>query len=171
MGDFDESLSRWRTRVREFSITVLIWGPGRSDPGYRVRVKIRQILQRTFKKADVRFSEDDRFLQDNWLSQLPLQDQELWHLAAADVGIVLDTAKGAGEEIAHAARYPQLAQKLFVCTPRKYKGRSSFPSAIRSQLRQVFYDDRDGHKALLDQVIAHVAHVAFLKMLWNFPHF
>jgi hypothetical protein len=73
---------------------------------------------------------------------LSTPEQEAWHLAASDLCIVLDTAKGAGEEIAHFTGSKD-AYKLLVCTDEKYKNVNSFPAELRKYAVQIFYTEEE----------------------------
>src|SRR5947207_5123379 len=100
---FEESLDRILRAAESTTLNVLIWGPGsQSETHFQKREKMRNEIQGRFKNADVRFSEDLENASSAF-RDLTLPEQELLHLAACDVCVILDTSKGAGEEIAHFA--------------------------------------------------------------------
>lgn len=156
-------IKKLRKRVEAIADpSVLIWGSGKGGgEHYAKRVKIRDELKAIFPKADIRFSEDNKIKKAVAGAEfLNVAEQELWHLGACSVCIVLDTSKGSGEEIAHflGSAY---AHKLFILTDEKYKGASSFSAALRANLNQVFYSE-DEYKSCrcVERVITHVRQVA-----------
>ena len=105
------------------------------------RLKLQNELRRCFRNADVRFSENINLVESiAGGDQLTIPEQELWHLAACDVCVVLDTSKGAGEEIAHFVD-SLLAHKLLILTHVRYKDSTSFPAALRANQNQLLYTD------------------------------
>jgi hypothetical protein len=157
-------------RIREvlllseaMGLTVLIWGPGPTSEYSQKREKIRNGVKGRFTNADVRFSEE---LADAIPGgrDLTLPEQELLHLAASDICVVLDTSKGAGEEIAHfvASAY---AHKLIILTHEKYQHVSTFPAALRKYGNQLFYSDEEWDLcSLVERVLTRVRQVALAKM-------
>lgn len=96
--------------------------------------------------------------------QLTIPEQELWHLAACDVCVVLDTSKGAGEEIAHFVS-SLLAHKLLILTHERYRESNSFPAALRENKNQMFYNDNQYESCtLVEYVLTRVRTVAVGKL-------
>ncbi|MCH8047669.1 MAG: hypothetical protein IID44_28580 [Planctomycetes bacterium] len=134
-------------RLRGQDLTILVWGTGTSnvdDINYKKRKKIKDELAAHFPVADVRFSEE---LGDTVESIIPgataewtIQQQELVHLFACDLCVVLDTSKGSGEEIAHFVQTNQ-ARKLLILTHERFKDAESFPAELRRNENQVFYTE------------------------------
>lgn len=163
---FKEQIENIKLQVDAQRISVLVWGPGEAaGQGYEKRQKIRARLQDCFHNAEVRFSEEmDLGEELPGIEDLALHEQELWHLAICDVCVVLDTSKGAGEEIAHFST-STFAHKLRVLTNVKYKDSTSFPSSLRKYLNQVFYTDEEYDScSLLDRVVTSVRQVALGKI-------
>lgn len=157
--------------VHAVPLNILIWGPGDADPrNYQKRLKFRETIQGRFPNCDVRFSEDPELRASiAGSSELLLHEQELWHLAACHVCIVLDTSKGAGEEIAHFSSSWH-AHKLLILTHEKYRNHQSFPSSIRANKNQLFYSDLEYEQcSLTEKVIARIRQVA-LQLLTSYPH-
>lgn len=142
-------------------LNVLVWGPGESSPeDYNKRLKILQSIQKQFTKADVRLSEDEHLRQLVPDPGAPLHQQELWHLGACDVCVVLDTSKGPGEEIAHFIG-SRFKRKLLILTHEKHKEARSFPASLRQTENQVFFTDEEYSScSLVEQVINRVKTVA-----------
>ncbi len=161
---FKESARQIENSLQALDLNVLIWGAGTGTPAhYAKRLKIRQEVRQLFHRADVQFSEDLGSLL--WGGgYLSLCEQELWHLAACDACIVLDTSKGAGEEIAHFinSRY---AHKLLIFTHVTNKDISSFPASLRRTQNQYFYNDQEYEDcSLVKQVLARLMQVALWKI-------
>lgn len=164
---FEESINRLRKLAENYELNILIWGPGReSIEHFEKRQKIKHEISRCFHNADVRFSEDfDLSDALPGIAQLDLSAQELWHLAACDVCVVLDTSKGAGEEIAYYVR-SQHAHKLLILTHEKYLSSTSFPAALRKHQNQVFYNDHQYDSCnLAEQVLTRIKVVALGKII------
>lgn len=150
--------------AESMKLNVLVWGPGpQAAEHFQKREKIRNELRARFRNADVRFSEDLEGASPA-LKDLSLPEQELLHLAACDVCVVLDTSKGAGEEIAHFAG-SAYARKLLILTNEKHRDARSFPAALRDYGNQLFFSD-DEYAAcdLVGRVVNRVAVVAFKKI-------
>lgn len=162
---FADRLNELRAKVEEVRLNVLVWGPGEGQH-YAKRVKIREGLQASFRNADVLFSEElDLGEVIPGSRALSLPEQELWHLAACDVCVVLDTSKGAGEEIAYATG-SLYAHKLLILTSEEYRDAASFPAALRGNQNQVFYSPEEyASCSLVDAVLARVRQVAFGGLL------
>lgn len=86
--------------------------------GLDKREQIKQRLKDTFKRSEVKFSEE--LSADPKFKKTPLgtkdllpHKQELWHLALCDVCVVLDTSVGPGEEIAHFVE-TKYGYKMFI---------------------------------------------------------
>ena len=149
-------------------IMVLIWGPGQSNEHYGKRQKLREMLKKEFHRSEVRFSEDDE-LKQSTTENLPIQGQELIHLMACDVCVVLDTSKGAGEEIAHFVK-SKVAHKLIILTHEKYEESQSFPAALRRHHYQLFYSDEEYEScSFSERVTSHVKNVALDKYIQSLP--
>lgn len=165
---FDEQIAKLWNNVRLVELAILIWGPG-SDPldqHYLKRQKLRETVKNTFPNCDVQFSESiDLSAAVPGGSTLPSSTQEFWHLAVSDMCVVLDTAKGPGEEIAYFAKSPY-AHKLLILTHEKYGDVPSFPSSVRSGLNQLMYTDNDYESCeLVASVVGRLAHLALLKLI------
>jgi len=163
---FDENLKRLAQITEAYGLNVLVWGPSESSPEHgEKRLKIQDEIRRCFKNAEVLFSENLN-LGDSIAGgeQLTIPEQELWHLAACDVCVVLDTSKGAGEEIAHFVS-SHLAHKLLILTHERYQKSSSFPSALRANQNQMFYNDTQYEScSLVEYVLTRVRTVALGKL-------
>jgi hypothetical protein len=164
---FEQRIKRLEERISHVELTILIWGPG--DGGrehYEKRLKLRHLLADHFPNADVRFSEDLVSVElpagANYLEPHQL---EMWHLAACDICVVLDTSKGAGEEIAHFCASP-LAHKLCILTSEHYRDAQSFPGGLRRHLNQHYYSDAEYVACnVVDRVLSQVRYLAFSKLL------
>lgn len=163
---FKENFKQLDRTLSVSSLAILVWGPGKNSEKkhFEKREKIRDELKKNFPYSEVHFSEDPE-LSDlvPEAPHLPLQQQELWHLAACDLCVVLDTAKGPGEEIAHftASRY---AYKLMILTHQKYENATSFPAALRPTQNQIFYSEHEYDScSLVGRVIDRVKTVALCK--------
>jgi hypothetical protein len=124
---FKDGIDRIKQITEACDLNILVWGSGTGAiEHFEKRLKIQEEIQRCFRNADVRFSEDlDLNKMMNGAEQLSLPAQELWHLAACDICIVLDTSRGAGEEIAHFVG-SHFAHKLFILTHKRFQTLSSF---------------------------------------------
>lgn len=163
---FNENLKRLAHVTEAYELNVLVWGPSESFPEHgEKRSKIQDEIRKCFKNAEVLFSESLN-LGDSIAGgeQLTIPEQELWHLAACDVCVVLDTSKGAGEEIAHFVN-SQLAHKLLILTHERYQKSTSFPSALRINQNQMFYNDTQYEScSLVEYVLTRVRTVALGKL-------
>ena len=163
---FKDGVNHIKQITEACHLNILVWGPGAGLPQhFEKRQKIQQELRTCFRNADVRFSEDLN-LSDvlSGAEELNLADQELWHLAACDVCIVLDTSKGAGEEIAHFVG-SHFAHKLLILTHEKYKASTGFPAALREYQNQLFYSDLQYVScSLVEYVLTRVRTVALGKL-------
>src|SRR6266404_7546028 len=139
---FREAIKQLVQLTEAYSLNILVWGPSEAVPEHgEKRLKLQNEIRKCFRNADVRFSENLN-LAESLLGgeQLSIPQRELWHLAACDVCVVLDTSKGAGEEIAYFSR-SQHAYKLLILTHENFAETTSFPSALRRHHNQLFYDD------------------------------
>jgi len=172
---FSDRLKRLDRNIAASDLTVLVWGSGRdSGEAFEKRMKIRQAIEDAFPNADVRFSEDQSLKQDlqDHLSldtrELEDHEQELWHLGACDVCVVLDTSKGPGEEIAHFTATP-FADRLLILTHKQYQGVRSFPASLRKNQNQIFFSDSEYCSCgLVQRVLTRLRQVALGKMLGHF---
>jgi hypothetical protein len=163
---FEEAIKRLKRQTEACDLNILVWGPGKSaSEHFEKRKKIREEVCKCFPNADVRFSEDLHL--DETLPGLDEKDfaaQEIWHLAACDVCVVLDTSRGAGEEIAFYSRSPD-AHKLLILTHEKYEFVTSFPAALRKNQNQLFYDDQQYDTCnLVEHVLSRIRTVALGKL-------
>jgi hypothetical protein len=164
---FEQRIQRLEERIRLVELTVLVWGPG--DGGgehYEKRLKLRQTLSAHFYKADIQFSEDLASAElPPGAPYLEPHQLEMWHLAACDICVVLDTSKGAGEEIAHFCASP-LAHKLCILTSDRYRDIQSFPGGLRRRYNQHFYSDSEYAACnVVDWVVSQVRYLALGKLL------
>lgn len=161
---FDDRICEIISLSEAMRLNVLIWGPGKAARNhYAKREKIRQQIKHAFVNADVRFSED---LEDGipGNKDLTLPEQELLHLAACDICLVLDVSKGAGEEIAHFIG-SVYAHKLVILTHERYKDVTSFPAALRKYENQLFYSDEEyDHCHLVERILSRMRLLAVGKM-------
>ncbi len=136
---FEEAIRNLKKQTEACSLNILVWGPGtKTAEHFEKRQKMKREISKCFVNADVRFSEELDLTEDLLgLDQSDLPAQELWHLAACDVCVVLDTSKGAGEEIAYFSR-SQHAYKLLILTHENFAETTSFPSALRRHHNQLF---------------------------------
>lgn len=161
---FDERIREIISLSEGMRLNVLIWGPGAAAvEHYAKREKIRQKIKHAFINADVCFSED----LENKIPgsiDLTLPEQELLHLAACDICLVLDVSKGAGEEIAHFTG-SVFAHKLVILTHERYKDMTSFPASLRKYENQLFYSDEEyDHCYLVERVLSRIRLLAVGKM-------
>jgi hypothetical protein len=161
---FDERIREIISLSEAMRLNVLIWGPGRAaGEHYAKREKVRQQINHAFVNADVRFSED---LENDTpgSKDLTLPEQELLHLAACDICLVLDVSKGAGEEIAHFVG-SVFAHKLVILTHEKYKDATNFPAALRKYENQLFYSDEEYDRChLVERILSRIRLLAVGKM-------
>ena len=162
---FDERFSQLLSVSEAVRLNVLIWGPGTAAvEQYRKREKMRQQIKDVFLNADVRFSEELMDTLPGGIEGLTLPEEELLHLAACDVCFVLDTSKGAGEEIAHFIN-SGFGHKLVILTHEKYKDVPSFPAALRQYGNQLFFDDEEYERChLVGRVVSRVRFLAIGKL-------
>jgi hypothetical protein len=149
-----------------YELNVLVWGPGEgSSEHYEKRLKIQRELRSCFRNADVTFSENLNLSEVvPGAEELSIPEQELWHLKACDICVVLDTSKGAGEEIAHFVA-SHLAYKLLILTHERYRDSTSFPAALRKYENQIFYSDEEYDScSLVAHVLARARTVALCKL-------
>ena len=136
---FEDAILHLKKQTEGCPLNILVWGPSvEGAEHFEKRLKIKREISSCFFNADVRFSED---LPAGLFSSDPsdVGTEELSHLAVSDLCIVLDTSKGAGEEIAYFAR-SRYAQKLLILTDEAFAASTSFPSAIRRYHNQLFYN-------------------------------
>lgn len=161
---FDERLRQLGLLAEAVGLNILIWGSGRSFPEhFAKREQLRQAIRTRFSNTDVRFSEE---LTEEvpGAANLTFAEQELWHLAACDICIVLDTSKGPGEEIAHFVR-SAFAHKLLILTPEKDKDSSGFPASLRENQNQWFFSDEEfDNGVLFERVFVRFRQIALCKM-------
>lgn len=164
---FLDSFRRVQQLTEACDLNILVWGPG-SGAGehFEKRRKIQDEVKKCFRNADVSFSEELNFSDAMpGGDQLTIPQQELWHLAACDVCIVLDTSKGAGEEIAHFVG-SHMAYKLLILTHEKYRTLNTFPRAIREHQNQVFYTDSQYETcSLVEFVLTRIRTVALGRLM------
>lgn len=149
-----------------YELNVLVWGPGEGSPEhYAKRLKIEHELRNCFRNADVAFSETLNLSEAlPGAEHLTIPQQELWHLSVCDICVVLDTSKGAGEEIAHFVG-SDLAYKLLILTHERYRGATSFPAALRANENQIFYSDHEYEScSLVERVLTRARTVALGKL-------
>jgi hypothetical protein len=166
---FEDRFERIKNNVDCYPLTILVWGAG---PGgqehYEKRKKIKKELQARFLKSDVCFSEDfkERDIEEIFpgFSGLTVPEQELFHLKACDVCVVVDSSQGSNEEIAHFVN-TNLSYKLLILTNKKYEFSTSFPAEIRKNENQIFYTDDEYKKcSMVEKIITHVTQVALYKL-------
>jgi hypothetical protein len=164
---FKEKIKQIAQLTEAYNLNILIWGPSETTPEHgEKRLKLQNEVRKCFRNADVRFSENLN-LADSIAGgdQLTIPEQELWHLAACDVCVVLDTSKGAGEEIAHFVN-SMSARKLLILTHERYKNSTSFPAALRDHENQMFYTDKEYEScSLIEHVLTRVRTVALGKLM------
>ncbi len=163
---FDDDIKQLAQVTEACNLNILVWGPAETVPEHgEKRSKLQSEVRRYFRNADVRFSESLNLAETiAGGDQLTIPEQELWHLAACDVCVVLDTSKGAGEEIAHFVN-SQLAHKLLILTHERYKNSTSFPAALRAHQNQLFYSDIEYDSCnLIESVLTRVRTVALGKL-------
>jgi hypothetical protein len=167
---FREKFKQVAQLTEAYNLNILIWGPSETTPEHgEKRLKLQNEVRKCFRNADVRFSESLN-LADSITGgdQLTIPQQELWHLAACDVCVVLDTSKGAGEEIAHFVN-SQAARKLLILTHERYKTSTSFPAALREHQNQMFYTDKEYELcSLVEHVLTRIRTVALGKLMGMF---
>jgi hypothetical protein len=163
---FKDGIKQLAQLTEAYSLNVLVWGPHEATPEHgEKRVKLQNEIRRCFPNAEVLFSENLNLLASlSGADQLTIPEQELWHLAACDICVVLDTSKGAGEEIAHFVS-SLLARKLFIFTHEQFKDSTSFPAGLRASQNQVFYTDSEYETcSLIDYVLTRLRTIALGKL-------
>lgn len=163
---FDDAVKNLMLQAEACPLVILVWGPGReSVEHFEKRQKIKREVGDRFRNAHVLFSEDvdlERLLRGYRKMSYP--DQESWHLAACDVCVVLDTSRGAGEEIAHFVRSAH-ASKLLILTHERHQHSTGFPAAIRRYENQLFYNDQEYESCnLVEQVLTRIYTTALQKL-------
>lgn len=164
---FLDAINRLKMQTEACDLNILIWGPGK-DHGehYEKRLKLKREIFKCFRNAEVFFSEELDLTatlpgSENWA----FPTQEIWHLAACDVCVVLDTSRGAGEEVAYFVG-SQYAYKLLILTHESYQHSGGFPASLRKCQNQIFYDDDQYVSCnLVEQVTARIRTVALGKLL------
>jgi len=162
---FDSSINQLKEYVHATSVNVLVWGSGlTAREHFAKRQKIKKAIELSFHTSDVRFSEDPELkAMIPGGHELSIPQQELWHLGACHLCVVLDTSAGPGEEIAHFVA-SGFARKLLIFTNEKYKGNTSFPAALRENQNQVFYSQTEYDScSLVDRVLNRVRVAALGK--------
>ena len=167
---FSESFEQLGLFAAATKLNVLVWGSGKVNVvHYAKRMKIRDELKTHFHNASIHFSEDPELLEElkkalPLADELPVPDQELWHLGACDVCVALDTSEGVSQEIAHFVNSPW-SYKMLILTNEKYRGSTSFPAMLRENKNQIFYDDAEYTSCnLVQRVITRVKTAALGKM-------
>ena len=164
---FKEKIQQLAQLTEAYNLNILVWGPAEAVPEHGAkRLKLHDEVRTCFRNADVRFSEDLNLVEAlPGSDQLTIPEQELWHLGACDICVVLDTSEGAGEEIAHFVTSRD-ANKLFILTHERYKHSTSFPAALRQNQNQLFYSDAQYEScSLIQAVLARARTVALGKMM------
>lgn len=164
---FNESIKQVAQLTEAYSLNILVWGPSEAVPEHgEKRLKLQDEVRKCFRNADVRFSENLNLAETlAGGDQLTIPQQELWHLETCDVCVVLDTSKGAGEEIAHFVG-SRAANKLLILTHERYKTSTSFPAALRANQNQLFYTDAQYMScSLIEAVLTRARTVALGKLL------
>ena len=161
---FEERIGEILQLAEAMRLNVLVWRPSlQASEHFQKREKVRHEVKHRFKNADVQFSEKLTKVVPGF-DDLTLPEQELIHLAACDICVVLDTSKGAGEEIAHFVG-SAYAHKLVILTHERYKGVSSFPASMRKYGNQLFYNDEEYDACfLVERVTTRIRQVAIAKM-------
>ena len=161
---FEERIRDILLYSEAMKLNVLVWGPGpHATEHFQKREKLRQEIKSRFRNADVQYSENLTGVIPG-SDDLTLPEQELIHLAACDLCVILDTSKGAGEEIAHFVS-SAYAHKLVILTHEIYRNASSFPASLRKYGNQLFYSDEEYKTChLVHRVITRVRQVAIAKM-------
>ena len=161
---FEDAIRQLKKETEGCPLNILVWGPGAEGlEHFEKRQKIKREISGCFFNADVRFSED---LPTGLFARDPsdIATEELSHLAASDICIVLDTSKGAGEEIAYFAR-TRHAHKLLILTHEAFLASRSFPGAIRRYHNQLFYNQEQYDSCnLVEKVLDRIRVVALDKI-------
>jgi hypothetical protein len=161
---FEDEFERLKHMVVWTPLKVLVWGPGPAATRvHEKRVRIRDLIRDTFPNADVRFSEDlPAIVDDGVLSQ---RDQELWHLAACDLCVVLDVSEGPSSEIATYCDTRD-AYKLFILTPDRYRDSNSFPADLRKHKVQAFFSDQEFDECkLVEKAVERARQIAMKRYM------
>ena len=164
---FKEKIQQLAYLTEAYNLDILVWGPSETVPEHgEKRLKLQGELRKCFRNADVRFSENLNLAEMvSGGDQLTIPEQELWHLAACDVCVVLDTSTGAGAEIAHFVKSRD-ANKLLILTHERNKDSTGFPAALRTHQNQLFYTDVEYTScSLIEAVLTRARTVALGKML------
>jgi hypothetical protein len=161
---FHERLRQLGLLAEAMELNILVWGSGRSLPEhFAQRERLRQAIKTRFPNADVRSSEE-LSEEPSGGDDLSLAERELWHLAACDLCIVLDTSRGPGEEIAHFVG-SAFAPKLLILTPEKDRSASSFPASLRENQNQWFFNDEEFENGdLFERVFVRLRQIALGRM-------
>lgn len=164
---FPDVIDQLKKQTEACSLNILIWGPGRNNAEhFEKRLKMKQEISKCFRNADVRFSEEIDLGEalpgsESW--EFPTR--QLWHLAACDVCVVMDTSRGPGEEVAYFVG-SQHAHKLLILTHDSFKLSTGFPAGLRRYQNQLFYDDHQYVSCnLVEHVLARIKTVALGKLI------
>jgi hypothetical protein len=125
---FKATAKELRKKALFVKMAILVWGPG--DPGphssptqtaaYKKRLQIKDVLAKTFKQAEVRFSED-KYLQKVTQGILGQLKRQAIHARGADLVLMLDISRGADLELDHfVPTYPWFRDKVYVLLKEQY---------------------------------------------------
>jgi hypothetical protein len=164
---FLDAINQLKKQTEVCDLNILVWGPGKNNgEHHEKRLKLKQEIFKCFRNAEVLFSEDLNLADalpgsESWT----FQAQQLWHLAACDVCVILDTSSGAGEEVAHFVGSPY-AYKLLILTHESLQHSGGFPASLRRCQNQIFYNDEQYVTCnLVEHVIARIKTVALGRLL------
>ena len=128
MSLWRDAEAQFRAFARNLPLRILVWGPG--DPGpratgtrrrqYQKRIQIRDVLRRTFPRADVRFSEDPLLQAITAYAGGQLR-REAIHARLAHVVLMLTVSRGADLELDHfVPTYDWFREKVYVFMPQRH---------------------------------------------------
>jgi hypothetical protein len=132
--EYVEFMKRYKAHAEaanRVALTILVWGPSpdRTCPAARKRKKIKEALKE--KGHNALFSEDIK-LKSVDLLDMSQKSKEHAQAKAADLIIVLvEDSKGALAEFHDFCGDPQIAPKMFVLVPRRFRKGYSASGALR----------------------------------------
>lgn len=135
---WDDYISRIREIRREIPLKILIWGPGKGQPGYDKRVEIKNRIKHDFPSTEVKFSEDFRDIEYD-----ELWAQEVEQALSADLVLILALSLGPVIEACISKLVSSIASKIFVLIPEEYKDKESFAAQMIRTLRVCYFTPQD----------------------------
>jgi hypothetical protein len=156
---FIHQYEKHRRLVELFPLTVLVWGPGQSKES-RVAEKRRQIRQELLDQGYVAYYGEDLTDSEDITSLL---SQEFAQALSVHLVVVLvEDAQGALGEAEDFGSHPDVAWRIFVLAPERYKngysGKGTFLLLERGYGAMFWYADEDFDKCNIVRAVLTRAH-------------